>query len=84
LDRAARDACNLSYTLNFAPGSRSVSSISVKSNGGSGSCTAPLLVPEPVTVSGSQGAVATVGTKTRVVNVAGGAGSQFITSGLVW
>jgi hypothetical protein len=82
LDRAARDACNLSYTLNFAPGSRSVTSVSVKSNGGS--CTAPLLVAEAVTVSGTQGPAATVGTKTRVVSLAAGGGSQFTTTGLVW
>jgi hypothetical protein len=82
LDRAARDACNLSYTLNFVPGTRSVSSVSVKSNGGS--CTAPLLVAEPVTVSGTQGPAATIGTKTRSVSVAAGGGSQFTTSNLVW
>jgi hypothetical protein len=49
-DREARDNCQLTYTLDVDASSR-VSGITVKSGGGA--CSAPLLLPNTASVSGT-------------------------------
>jgi hypothetical protein len=85
LAREQRDACNLQYTLDVDVAAKAVRTITVASTGGSGSCRAPLLVPDAASVSStSVTAPSSAGSKQLGAQLSAGGSVSLSASGLAW
>lgn len=85
LAREQRDACNLQYTLDVDVAAKAVRTITIASTGGSGSCSAPLLIPDAGSVSGSSvTAPSSAGSKQLGVQLSAGGSVSLTASGLAW
>lgn len=85
LAREQRDACNLQYTLDVDLPAKAVRTITIASTGGSGSCSAPLLIPDAGSVSGSTvAAPSSAGSKQLGVQLSAGGSVSLTASGLSW
>jgi hypothetical protein len=87
LAREQRDRCKLAYTLTIDTTTKAVTQVTTASQGGSGSCPAPLMVPVTAAVTGtgiSDGPLAGAGVATKVLPVVAGSSAGATATGLTW